>query len=194
MVWLKIKDGDFQFSSFTPLWQVKEWSLSHTAQCGILGPLLELAFLLGRQLGLRLTQDQLRQRGWKMSNRCYVCRAKEETGDHLLLHCPKASTLWQLVCALFHIQWVMHSSVREVLLSWNGVPIGKKRQKAWKVAPLCIFWSIWRERNRRAFEDKECLDQSFKSSFLYLFCDWVRVYMGDSITSLIEFVDWLSSP
>ena len=43
----------FQFSPFTPLWQVEEWSLSHTAQCGILGPLLELAFLLGRQLELR---------------------------------------------------------------------------------------------------------------------------------------------
>ena len=139
MVWLKIKDGDFQFSSFTPLWQVKEWSLSHTAQCGILGPLLELAFLLGRQHGLRLTQDQLRQRGWKMPNRCYMCKAKEETGDHLLLHCPKASTLWQLVCALFHIQWVMHSLVRGVLLSWNGVPIGKKRKKLGKLLLFAFF-------------------------------------------------------
>ncbi|RVW45708.1 Retrovirus-related Pol polyprotein from transposon TNT 1-94 [Vitis vinifera] len=35
--------------------------------------------------------------------------------------------------------WVMHSSVRGVLLSWNNFSIGKKRKKAWKVAPLCIF-------------------------------------------------------
>ena len=88
----------------------------------------------------------------------------------------------------------MHSSVRGVLLSWNGVPVGKKRKKAWKVAPLCIFWSNWRERNWRAFEDRECLDQTFKSSFLYLFWDWIRVCMGGSITFLIDFVDWLSSP
>ena len=88
----------------------------------------------------------------------------------------------------------MHSSVRGVLLSWNGVPIGKKKKKAWKVAPLCIFWSIWRKGNRRAFEDKECLDQTFKSSFLYLFWDWVTVYIEDSITSLIDFVNWLGSP
>ena len=72
-----------------------------------------------------------------MPNRCYMCKAEEETVDHLLLHCPKASTLWQSVCALFHIQWVMHSLIRGVLLSWNGVPIDKKRKK---VAPLCIFW------------------------------------------------------
>ena len=32
-----------------------------------------------------------------------------------------------------------------------------------------------------------------KFFFLYLFWDWVKVYMGDSITSLIEFVDWLGS-
>ena len=88
----------------------------------------------------------------------------------------------------------MHSSVRGVLLSWTGVPIGKKKKKAWKVAPLCIFWSIWRKGNRRAFEDKECLDQTFKSSFLYLFWDWVTVYIEDSITSLIDFVNWLGSP
>ena len=59
-----------------------------------------------------------------------------------------------------------------VLLSWNGVPVGKKRKKAWKVAPLCIFWSIWREGNRRAFENRECLDQTFKR--FYFFC----IYFG----------------
>ena len=93
-----------------------------------------------------------------MSNKCYICKAEEEMGDHLFWHSLKASTLWQLVCAIFHIQWVMHSSVKRVLLSWNGVPVSKKKKKAWKVTPLCIFWSIWRERNRRVFEDRECLD------------------------------------
>ena len=39
-----------------------------------------------------------------MSNKCYMCKVEKEMGDHLLLHCLKASTLWQLVCALFHIQ------------------------------------------------------------------------------------------
>ena len=27
--------------------------------------------------------------------------------------------------------------------------VGRKREKAWNIAPLCLFW-IWRERNRRA--------------------------------------------
>ena len=140
-----------------------------------------------------LTQDQLRRRGWRLPNRCYMCKVVEETGYHILLHCPKASLLWQLVFALFQVQWVMHSSVRGVLLSWNSCSVDKKRKKAWKVASLCIFWSIWKERNGRAFEDRESSDQTIQSSFLYIFCDWVRVYMGDSVTSLIDFVDWLDS-
>ena len=128
-----------------------------------------------------------------MSNRCYMCKAIEEIRYHILLHCLKASLLWQLVFALFHVQWLMHSSVRGVLLSWNSCSVGKKRKKAWEVAPLCIIWSIWKERHKRAFEDRESSDQTIKSYFLCIFWDWVRVYMGDSVTSFIDFVDWLGS-
>ena len=42
----------FQLRSFTSLWQVGVWSLSRTVQCGTLGPLQELVFLFGRQIGL----------------------------------------------------------------------------------------------------------------------------------------------
>ena len=47
----------------------------------------------------------------------------------------------------------MHSSGREVLLSWHGTFVGKKRKKAWKVASLFLFWTLWQERNRRAFDN-----------------------------------------
>ena len=61
------------------------------------------------------------------------------------------------------------------------------------MAPLCLFWSILRERNRRTFENCESLDQTIKSSFLYLFWDWVKLYIRDGSMSLIDFVDWLGS-
>ena len=66
-------------------------------------------------------------------------------------------------------------------MSWGGFFIGRKRKKAWKVAPLYLFGTICRERNRRAFENCESLDHSFKSSFLYLFWDWIRLYIGDGL-------------
>ena len=129
-----------------------------------------------------------------MPNRCYMCKEEEDTSVHILLHCPKARILWQLIFALFGVHWVMHSLVRGLLLSWGGFPVGRKRKKAWKVAPLCLFWSVWRERNRRAFENCECSYHSLKSYFLYLFWDWVRLYIGEGSLSMLDFVDWLEAP
>ena len=147
--------------------------------------------MLRKQLRLRFW---LRKKGWKMFNRCYLCKVEKETGDSILLHCPKACMLWQLIFALFDVQWVMHSSMRGVLFSWGDSLVGKKSKKAWKVAPLYLFWSIWRERNRRAFENCESLDETIKSSFLYLFWDWIRLHIRDESMSLLDFVDWLGSP
>ena len=48
-----------------------------------------------------------------MSNRCYMCKVEEETGDYIHLHCSKAFILWQLIFVLFDVQWVMHSSLKK---------------------------------------------------------------------------------
>ena len=40
-----------------------------------------------------LTIDQLKRRGWNMPNRCYLCKMEEETSDHLIIFCKKATTL-----------------------------------------------------------------------------------------------------
>ena len=63
--------------------------------------------------------------------------------------------LWQLVSSLFGIERVMHSIVRDALLSWHGYFVRKKRKKTWKATPLCLFWTNWKEKNRRAFENLE---------------------------------------
>ena len=169
MVWLGTKNEDFSIQSFYfPLASRRAEPFPHSIVQNSQVPVRTSFFAWKATWAKILIKDQLRRRGWRMSNRCYMCKAREEAEDHILLHCPKASILWQLVFALFHVQWVMHSFVRGVLLSWNSFSVGKKRKKAWKVGPLCIFWSIWRERNRRTFEDRERLDQTIKSFFFSL--------------------------
>ena len=74
-----------------------------------------------------------------------------------------------------------------------GPVLEKKMKKAWKVAPLCSFWSIWRERKRRAFDNCESMDQTIKNSFLYVFWDWGRLHTRDSSLPLLDFVNWLGS-
>ena len=140
-----------------------------------------------------LTIDCLKRNGRSIPNRCYLCKNEEETTDHLLLFCEKARMLWLLILSLFGVQWVMHSSVRRNLLGWHGSFVGKKREKAWRVALLCLTWTIWKERNRRAFDDVARNDQKIKSIFLYTFVNWARVYIEKHTFSLIDFVDWLAT-
>ena len=130
--------------------------------------------------------------GWSIPNRCYLCKNEEETIDHLLLFCEKAKMLWLMIFSLFGVQWVMHYSVRRNLLGWHGSFVGKKREKAWRAALLYLMWTIWKERNRKAFDEVERNDQEIKSIFLYTFVDWVRVYIEEHTFSLIDFVDWLA--
>ena len=52
------------------------------------------------------------------------------------------------------------------------------------------LWTIWKERNRRAFNDIERFDQTIKSIFMYTFVIWTRVFIEDHMLSLINFVDW----
>ena len=51
---------------------------------------------------------------------CCICKRNGETTDHLLLHCPVAQKLWNMVCSLLGVHWVISYSVVELLASWSG--------------------------------------------------------------------------
>ena len=48
--------------------------------------------------GKVLTLDQLKRRGMTFANICFMCEEKEETIDHLLIHCKIAKILWDFFC------------------------------------------------------------------------------------------------
>ena len=98
-----------------------------------------------------LTLDRLQRRGWHLPNRCFLCGCEGENVNHILLHCIVVRVLWEIVLTLFGANWVFPETVKEMLLSWKGPFVGKKRKKIWTSIPLCIFWTIWKERNRLAF-------------------------------------------
>ena len=57
--------------------------------------------------------DQLKRRGWSLPSRCFMCKAEKESTNHLLLHYPKATMIWQLIFVLFGVQWVMSFSIKD---------------------------------------------------------------------------------
>ena len=95
-----------------------------------------------------LTGDILRYRGFDFVDWCILCRCNGESVNHLLLHCDKAYLLWSMVFRSFGISWVLPRSVADMLLGWWSW-FGKRSSGVWNLAPLCLMWCIWRERNWR---------------------------------------------
>ncbi|RVW28985.1 putative ribonuclease H protein [Vitis vinifera] len=143
--------------------------------------------------GKALTLDLVQRRGWSLANRCYMCMEKEETIDHLLLHCSKTRVLWELLFSLFGVYWVMPCSVRETLLSWQTSSVGKKHRKVWRAAPLHIFWTVWKARNRLAFKDDDISIQRLKYSFLCSLWSEAKLFIVECPQTLVNFIDWVGS-
>ena len=106
-----------------------------------------------------------------------------------------ARVLWEIVLGLFGAQWVFPEIVKEVVLSWKGSFVGKKRKKIWRSIPLFIFWMVWKERNRLAFRGKggELAIQKIKNSFVCNVWGWAKLYSGAESRSLVGFLEWLAS-
>ena len=81
-----------------------------------------------------LTLDQLKRSGRRaLTNRCFLCEEKEEeeeeTADHLLLHCTRTRSLWELFISIVRISWVSFHTDWKTFLAWQQVHVSKKRKK-----------------------------------------------------------------
>ena len=115
------------------------------------------------------------------------------TLQDLFVLCPKARVLWDLVFSLFGVNWVIPLTVRDTLLGWFTSFVDKKREKTWRAAPLCLFWTVWKERNMIVFANEVLSIQKMKNSFVYNLFSWAKSCLEVGPISLVNFVDWLGS-
>ena len=102
-------------------------------------------FLWTASLGKILTTDNLRKRGIIITDWCCMCKARGESVNHLFIHCPVVSDLWNMFFHLFGVLWVMPKGVFDLLSGWNGLSGRSEASKIWKMLPHCIMWCLWRE-------------------------------------------------
>ena len=88
---------------------------------------------------------------------------------------------------------MLPSSARSMLLGWDGSFVGKKRKEVWRASSLCIFYTVWKTRNRIAFEDDVLSIQRLKSSFVCFLWSETKLFIKDGSSTLIGFIDWLGS-
>jgi hypothetical protein len=116
-----------------------------------------------------------------------------ESIDHLLLHCEVACDLWSYILVLFGVEWVMPRTVLELLTSL-GASIGYGRAKeAWRLAPLCLLWCIWRKRNVRFFEDVETSMVELQKHLLNMLYIWIAPHHCLNAFTFVDFLNLFSS-
>ena len=59
----------------------------------------------------------------------------------------------------------------------------------WNMVPLAIWWTTWKERNRRIFDDKVLSCQDFKRYFLRWLYSWSVGLSGNKNLNFLAFVD-----
>jgi hypothetical protein len=116
-----------------------------------------------------------------------MCRKGWETGEHLLIHCALASDLWSAVLRPFGVCWVFPNSITDLLYGWFN-SFGKPDSIIWNLVPLCLMWTIWRERNHCTFDDMEHSTPKLVELFYGLLFDWAQVGGLTPMNSLADFV------
>ena len=194
MLWKETKDGIFSVKSlYSSLASRRDVQFPYSNIWSTCVPTKVSFFAWEAYWGKVLTLDQLKKRGRSLANRCFLCGMEEESIDHILIQCSKARGLWELLFALFGVTWVLPSSVRDTLSGWSGFKLGKKRRKVWNAAPLCIFWAVWKERNRIAFDNEELSIHRLKNSFVCNLWLWTKSVVNDGPIPLISLFDWLGT-
>jgi hypothetical protein len=86
----------------------------------------------------------------------------------------------------------MPRSVLELLNSW-GAAIGYGRAKeAWRLAPLCLLWCIWREWNERLFEDVETSMVELRKRLLNTLYIWIASHHSLNVFTYVDFLKLFS--
>jgi hypothetical protein len=87
----------------------------------------------------------------------------------------------------------MLERVLDMLACWRGQVGTCSVIAVWGIAPLCLMWTIWRERNARCFEDLEKSKDEFKIILVKSLFNWTGAFYISSFSNFSDFVEFCSS-
>jgi hypothetical protein len=68
----------------------------------------------------------------------------------------------------------MSERVVDLLACWISQVGTRLVLVVWRIAPLCLMWTIWRGRNNRCFEDHEKSKDEIKNILVKSLFNWTR--------------------
>ena len=115
-------------------------------------------------------------------------KIKPYGGDEYYLQTPKDyHSMWMHMLQLFGMDWVMPSSIADLLFCWHHW-LGKHNSNIWNLVLGCLMWTIWTEHNRRSFEDIEKSLVQLLDLCQRTLLDWSRCWGLSDCFALIYFL------
>ena len=105
--------------------------------------------------GKNLTWEKIQKKGISGPPRCYLCNTEAETQEHLLNNCVYTRKIWFETRILFRKSEGNLRDINETIFQWHTKKFQCKAiRRAWGFIVGFVIWMVWKERNRRIFQDK----------------------------------------
>ena len=124
------------------------------------------------------TLDNLAKRGQIIPNRCSLCKHDLEMINHLFIHFPYSSKVWNLLTRDFGVSWCPLANIQDFFSQWKSSHLDLITQLIWSWSLLHFCWEIWKERNNQIFRDRRVC------RFLDIHAEYCRVIVYYQINEL----------
>lgn len=105
-----------------------------------------------------LTADNMAKRNWPCNTTCSLCQSQQETTAHITTECDFTKETWTKIAAGCNMPGYSEMAVSKNPADWVriAISVGNKKEKKRRLGILFSFWwHIWKERNRRIFNNDQ---------------------------------------
>jgi hypothetical protein len=109
-------------------------------------------------LGKCHTADCLEKKGWPHNAACALCLSEPEMALHLLATCSVTIRLWERLLSDARLPAHLAPNVTTPSLdgwiSQTRLSLPPPRRRSWTTLVQLTWWTLWKERNTRIFQNK----------------------------------------
>ena len=173
--YLKIQDSQMQaHNNFKNIWK------------GIKPPRMELLvwFVI---IGRLNTKDRFARFNilQEDNSRCVLCKAEDETIDHLFVTCRFTWEIWCCCLQWGGHAWVMPNTLKGLFEVWTDMcGLGMRKNRWWSLL-FVVIWSVWGMRNSIIFENKSGSRESLIAGIKAYWDSWL-VFVNRSNAAALE--------
>jgi hypothetical protein len=102
----------------------------------------------------------LAKKGWPHDPQCKLCSNAAETPTHLCKDCPFTKAVWSQLSTWYKLQNLPASDSTQSVCGWwkkCRSKVDKKSRPTLDGFFIYFWWNIWKERNRRTFNQESKL-------------------------------------